>query len=198
MKWKPPIWATCSLFAVAVALTVAKQVVPQESASPAATATGGEQPTAAATASADVPAISVAEARERARMLHDVYEATLRTIHLRYFKENTGVPIPSRAMEDVFARVSRRSKVKAHWIAVNSQAMTLDHEPKDEFEKAAARSLGSGAAEFERVEQRMYRRAAPILLLDSCLKCHAPPPIRVTNTRYAGLVLSMPVKSDSN
>ncbi len=139
--------------------------------------------------------VSVSEARERAKMLHDIYEATLRTIHSRYFKENAGVPIPSRAMEDVFARVTRRSKVTARWIAVNTQAMSLEHEPEDAFEKDAVRILSSGSQEFERVENGVYRRAAPIALFDSCLKCHAPPPIRVTNARYAGLIIGMPVKA---
>ena len=174
----------------AVALIMAKSGVTQEPASPVAKAASEGQ-----TQTGDVASlITVDEARERAKILHDVYESMLRTIHSRYFKENAGVPIPSRALEEVFARVTRRTKTKARWIAVNSQAMSIDHEPVDDFEKAAARVLSAGAQEFELVENGTYRRATPIALLDSCLKCHAPPPIRVTNARFAGLVIAMPVK----
>ena len=191
MSIKPPLWLSCCLMIAAVALLMAKRGVTQEpshSAAKASAESSSVEPGNAARL------ISVDEARERARILHDVYEATLRTIHSRYFKENSGVPIPSRAMEEVFSRVTRRTKVKARWIAVNSQAMDLDHEPADDFEKAAVRVLSAGGQEFEQVENGMYRRATPIALLDSCLKCHAPPPIRVTNARFAGLVIAMPVK----
>lgn len=175
----------------AIALMLATTGVTQE---PANSVTKPAGPNPSSDAAQDLGPISVGEARERAKILHDVYEAMLRTIHSRYFKENAGVPIPSRALEEVFARVTRRTKTKARWIAVNSQAMSLDHEPADDFEKAAVRVLSAGGQEFEQVENGTYRRATPIALLDSCLKCHAPPPIRVTNARFAGLVISMPVK----
>lgn len=159
--------------------------------------TAGHSEAAAAPAKADAPekpGVSLAEARERARLLHDVYDGTLQTVHSRYFRDNdSGLTVPSRALEDVFSRVARRQHVSARWIAVNAQAMSLDHEPKDTFEKNAARALASGKQEFEVVESGRYRRAAPIALFASCLKCHAPPPMRPTGNRVAGLIISMAV-----
>ncbi|MDB5335853.1 MAG: hypothetical protein JWN70_1472 [Planctomycetaceae bacterium] len=197
-KWfpmmpKPPIWLSCCLIAAFAALNLVSHGVTQEPAGTATKAPPKEQPMQGEKGADAPPTIAVVEARERAKMLHEIYETTLRTIHSRYFKDNGSVPIPSRVMEDVFSRVSRKSTVTARWIAVNTQAMSLEHEPEDDFEKEAARTLGSGGQEFERIENGTYRRATPIILFDSCLKCHAPPPIRVTNARYAGLVISMPV-----
>ncbi len=182
--------------AACAALSLVSYGVTQEPAVPAAKPSPKGQPMQAAEGAEAPAVISVVEARERAKMLHEIYETTLRTIHSRYFKDNGSVPIPSRVMEDIFSRVSRKSTVTARWIAVNTQAMSLEHEPEDEFEKEAARTLSSGGQEFERIENGTYRRATPIILFDSCLKCHAPPPIRVTNARYAGLVISMPVKAE--
>lgn len=152
------------------------------------------EPSPAVPPNADEPALpSVVEARERARLLHDSFDATLQTMHQRYFREDAGMMVPSRALEDVFHRMARRSKVSARWLAVNAQAMSLDHEPQDEFEKAAARALAAGKESYELVENGQLRRAGAITLSSSCLKCHAPPPMRPNGNRVAGLIISMPV-----
>lgn len=61
--------------------------------------------------------------------------------------------LPARALEDVFDRVDRKSGVKASWIAVNTRAMSVDHEPKTEFEKKAAEEIAKGKLEYSRVEK---------------------------------------------
>ena len=60
-------------------------------------------------------------------------------IHRIYFREGEKITIPSRAMDDIFARMEHRSNIKSRWIAVNAQAMSLDHKPKDQFEFDAAK-----------------------------------------------------------
>lgn len=141
----------------------------------------------------DVKRITVKEARARAELLHEVYEATLQIMHRRYFREDAKVTIPSKALDDVFYRVSLRTKVKARWLAINARAMSVDHAPKDAFEKQAARALGSGKESHEVVEDGLYRRAGSITLFGSCIKCHAPAPMNLNVRRYAGLVISIPV-----
>lgn len=143
----------------------------------------------------DLPRPTVAEARARARMLHQTYEATLQALHRRYFRDDGKLPVPSKVLDEVFSNLEYRSDVKARWIAVNAQAMTLDHEPKDDFEREAARQLVKNE-EFERVEDGVYRHAGAITLFASCIKCHAPPPMRPDVHRVAGLVISLPVASD--
>ncbi len=153
------------------------------------TPSGGPTPAPAA----DDHRVSVAAARERAELMHRIYAATLDVMHDRYFHNNRAV-VPARAMEDVFAEMERQSRVEARWISVNTRAMSLDHEPRTEFEKAAAEKLGSGQDEYEIVENGYYRRAGAIPLGGGCISCHAgffkTPP---KSPRFAGLIISMPV-----
>jgi hypothetical protein len=140
--------------------------------------------------------ISVSEARDRAKLLHEVYQSTLDAVHHHYFRSDRPV-LPARAMEDVFADVDKRTGVKARWIAVNTQAMSVHHEPDTAFEKRAAAELAGGKSEYEQVEKGVYRRAGVIPLGAGCVGCHtrmsgAP----VKSPRFAGLVISIPVKDE--
>lgn len=145
-------------------------------------------------AAAESPSsVSVAVARDRAKLLHEVYTATLDVMHERYFHGERAV-VPARALEDVFVEVERKYNVQARWIAVNTKAMSLNHEPKGEFEKDAAAALAKGESEFERTEKGEYRRAAPILLHAECVSCHTAFFTQVPKTpRYAGLIIKLPV-----
>lgn len=137
---------------------------------------------------------TVASARERAKLLHDVYATTLEVIHRHYFRRD-GPVLPARAMDDIFEEMARMSGGYANWIAVNTKAMSIDHEPTTEFEKRAAAELSEGKPEVELVTKSVYRRATPILLGTSCVGCHtkmfSEPP---KTPRYAGLVISIPLK----
>lgn len=158
---------------------------------------GANQPEAAtdgAGAADDDLRVPVAVARERAELMHRVYAATLEVLHHRYFHD-TRAMVPARAMEDIFAEMARQSQVEAKWIAVNVRAMSLSHEPKSEFEKAAAREIGDGKEYYELVEDGYYRRAGAIPLASGCVNCHSgffkEPP---KTPRFAALVISVPVK----
>ncbi|RLS56330.1 MAG: DUF3365 domain-containing protein [Planctomycetota bacterium] len=141
--------------------------------------------------------VPVAVARDRAKVMHDIYSATLDTIHHRYFHRDTAV-IPARAMEDVFAEMKRNSQVEARWIAVNLRAMSIDHEPETEFEKQAARVIGGGQSEFEQIEGGYYRRATAIPLVNGCIACHEGSFRQPTKApKFAGLVISIPVATEA-
>ena len=143
----------------------------------------------------DAPA-SVARARENAKLMHNVYASTLDVMHHHFFRNNKAV-LPARALEDVFADMEAQSKVKAKWIAVNTKAMSINHEPKSDFEKKAAAAIGAGKSEFEAVEDGYYRRAAAIPLGSGCVTCHTGLFAGTPKTqRFAGLVISVPVKKE--
>lgn len=151
---------------------------------------------AAAAAAVDELRVPLAAARERAELMHRIYEATLHVMHERYFHDVRAM-VPARALEDVFSELARQSRVEAKWISVNTRAMSLNHEPQTEFEKAAAKEIAAGNDEFERVENGYYRRAGAIPLASGCVNCHtgffnAPP----KTPRFAGLVISVPVKAE--
>lgn len=142
----------------------------------------------------DEKRVSVATARDRAKLLQDVYSTTLDTMHRHYFRRE-GAVLPARALDDVFAEVDRKTKIKSRWIAVNTPAMSINHEPETAFEKKAAAELADGKSEYESTEKGEYLRAAPIPLGAGCVGCHTK--FGATDNkkpRFAGLVISIPVK----
>jgi hypothetical protein len=141
------------------------------------------------------PELSVDEARRQAKLLHSTYEATLHTVHREYFREAGRTPIPSRVLEDIFYWVDEETHGETRWIAVNTEAMSIDHNPESEFEKKAAKVLATGEEEYEQIDHGMYRRAGAITLFASCLKCHESSLTQLrTKRRVAGLVINIPVK----
>ena len=101
-------------------------------------AVAGILPSLESPSMADEPAkaapITVAEARGRAKLLHEAFHATLHIVHLRYYREDEGQIIPARTLESVFGELERRQQVKLRWLAVNATAMNVDHNPKGKFE----------------------------------------------------------------
>lgn len=138
------------------------------------------------------PAATTAAARDRARVLHSVYVSTLDTIHRYYFHANKAV-LPARALEDVFAEIAEKERIEARWIAVNTPAMSIHHEPKTPFERQAAAAIAAGKGSFEQVDGGVYRRAGAIALADGCVACHTGFAKLPTTQRFAGLVISMPI-----
>lgn len=142
--------------------------------------------------------VSVEVARDRAKVMHDIYAASLEMMHHRYFHRNRAV-VPARAMEDVFDVIKGRSNVEAQWIAVNMKAMSIDHVPKSEFAKMAAKEIAAGKPELEVVENGYYRRAGAIPLATGCVGCHGGFFKEPSKTpKFAGLVISVPIINDSD
>jgi Protein of unknown function (DUF3365) len=138
--------------------------------------------------------ITVVEARERAKLMHDIHASTLEAMHRHYFRAERAV-LPARAMDDVFEEIEKKAKVKTRWIAVNTPAMSVDHKPQTKFEKDAVDELSLGKPSFERVEKGAYHRVGVIPLGPGCVACHTrlgSPPSKTP--RVAGLVISIPIK----
>ena len=137
--------------------------------------------------------VGVAVARDRAEILHDAFVATLDVMHDRYFHEEKAV-VPARAMEDVFTAMAHQQQIKARWISVNTRPMSVNHEPKSDFEKLAAKELATGKESLEQIDQGEYRRAAAVPLASGCIACHtgffSPGP---KSPKYAALVITIPL-----
>lgn len=134
------------------------------------------------------------EARQQAEILHETFHATLQIVHLKYYREDEGLTIPSHALEFVFDELTRQKNFQFHWLAVNAEAMNVDHKPQDAFERDAVKALAAGKTEFVRVEKGIYRHAGAITLPSQCLKCHLPNR-KSTEARTAGLVIGVPISS---
>lgn len=164
---------------------------------------GGETPAETGAAKKKAPVIeekdrvSVEVARDRAKLMHDIYAATLDVMHHRYFHREKSV-VPARAMEDVFDEMKLNSKSEARWIAVNLRAMSIDHEPETDFEKHAVREIVAGKSDVETIEGGYLRRATVIPLHDGCISCHEGTFRQPTKTpKFAGLVISIPVAEET-
>lgn len=187
--------------AMCVALAMSAEPEGQAPGEPDPKQPAAEQPAAEQPADATEPAqaaeeakpLSVEAARERAKLMHEMYHATLHVMHDHYFHDSRAV-VPARALEDVFEEMAFSRKVEAKWISVNTRAMSLRHEPESEFEKKAAEEIGAGKEEYERIENGYYQRAAAIQLTAGCVNCHVgffkQPP---KSPRFAGLVIRVPV-----
>lgn len=187
--------------AICVAVALCAEPASPEPASPepagaAASKPGGDEQHAPAKAVDENHRVPVPVARERAELMHRMYAATLDVLHDRYFHDSRAM-VPARAMEDIFAEMARQSQVEARWISVNMRAMSLSHEPRDEFEKSAAKEITAGKDHYESVENGYYRRAGAIPLGSSCVNCHGGFFKQPSKTpRFAGLVISVPVKDE--
>ena len=136
---------------------------------------------------------TVIEARGRARILHETLHGALQVMHRDFFREDEGLKIPSRSLEDVFHELAETYGVKLRWIAVDLKAMSVDNEPKTDFEKEAVRVLKTGRTEFESASDSEFQFAGRIQLSAICLSCHASR--RSSNEeRAAGLVITVPLK----
>jgi len=146
--------------------------------------------------SAPVPQLpTVAEARAQAELLHESFHAALHAIHRQYFRNDEKDAIPAMTLKSVFRELARRRKVELRWLAVNAQAMNVDHEAKTPFEKAAVEAIAAGAESFERTEGGIYRRVGAITLQSECLKCHLPTRSD-TRDRLAGLLIALPLRNE--
>jgi hypothetical protein len=139
-------------------------------------------------------AASVNEARVRAELLHDTIHATLHVVHRDFYREDEGLPIPAASMSKVFKALEEEQGVTLRWLAVDGEAMNVEHKARDDFERSAVASIQKGQKALESTDGGVYRRAAAITLTSECLKCHLPNR-KSTENRSAGLIVSMPLKS---
>ncbi|QDT53458.1 hypothetical protein Pan44_14750 [Caulifigura coniformis] len=134
---------------------------------------------------------SLAEARARAQLLHETLHSTLHVVHRDFYREDDGLPIPAASMTRVFRHLEEEQGVVLRWLAVDGEAMNVDHKARDDFERAAVKAIQADQKPFESREGGVYRRAAAITLRSECLKCHVPNR-KSLEDRFAGLIISMP------
>ena len=136
--------------------------------------------------------LSVDVARDRAKVMQDVYVATLEMLHQRYFHRDRSL-LPARAMQDIFAEIEQRSQVQARWISASLPPMSNDHAPESDFEKRAAKEIAEGSTQLETLDGDYYRRAVAIPLEGGCVGCHAGRGRKPIKKQFAGLVVSIPL-----
>ncbi|WP_145227380.1 hypothetical protein [Gimesia algae] len=68
-----------------------------------------------------------------------------------------------------------------------------DHAPEAESEKLAAEAFSRGKTDQKQIEKGVSRHAGPICRASPCIQYHLPNH-RSTATRFAGLIIPLPVK----
>ena len=106
MKAKCSIWAAM-ICGMAGVLCVAYAFCAEPSAGSRNNLNGGN-PAAPDAAVDEKDRVSLAVAKDRAQVMHDIYVATLDVMHHRFFRHDSAV-VPARAMEDVFSEIQRQS-----------------------------------------------------------------------------------------
>ncbi|MBL9091935.1 MAG: DUF3365 domain-containing protein [Planctomycetaceae bacterium] len=132
------------------------------------------------------------EARGRALLLHESFEAMLHATHHYFYREDEGLPLPAVTMKEVFREIEDRRQVQLRWLAVDGQAMNVAHLPQDKFEREAVAALSKGDETYDHVENGMYRYVGMICLTNECLKCHLPNR-KSTENRSAGIAITMKI-----
>lgn len=143
------------------------------------------------------PASSPAEARARAKLLYETIRGALQVMHRDFFDDENPATIPSASLEDVFQELALSYQVEVKWLVVDTDIVNVDHKPADEFEQQAVKALKNGQAEFSTTEDQRYRFVGPIRLASQCLKCHVQQRTS-TETRVAGLAISLPLAANTN
>ncbi|WP_146537332.1 c-type heme family protein [Rubripirellula reticaptiva] len=140
---------------------------------------------------------NVDEARDRSKLVHEIFRGTLQVVHRDLFDEDNGFAIPSRSLEDVFSELARSYDVDLKWLIVNADVLNIDHVAETDFEKQAVKVLAKGQPALEQVTENRFHYAGAITLHSQCLKCHVKR--RTSNeNRTAGLLISMPIAPDSS
>ncbi len=149
------------------------------------------------TPASDVPRVSLEVARDRARIMHDLYSATLDTLHHHYFHVDKAT-LPARAMEDLFKEIKQQHQSQARWISASFKPMSIDHTPKSDFEIQAAAKIAKGELFVETIDSGFYRRAGSISLNHGCISCHSGTFGSTSpGKKFAGLVISIPIENQA-
>ncbi|MGB7327452.1 MAG: hypothetical protein WBD31_21430 [Rubripirellula sp.] len=183
MKSRPLIPLALAGLVVAASLSAAPSDETRE------TAVGGP---ASDSGDVDERELSIAVTRERAVVTQGIYASTLRMLHDRYFHQDKRV-LPARAMHDIFDDIEQQTGVKTRWISASLKPMSIDHSPKSEFEKLAAKKIADGSPHLELVVDGIYHRAIAIPLTGGCLSCHEDVFQNNGRKKFAGLVVSIPI-----
>lgn len=139
------------------------------------------------------PPATLEEARARALLLHETLHGTLQVMHRDFFIEDESRVIPSASLEDVFEAIAETHQVQLRWLIVETDIVNVDHEPQNDYERAAAKALSAGEKYYEQLDSEEYAYTGAIRLASQCLKCHVQNR-KDTNPRTAGLIIRMPVR----
>ena len=135
------------------------------------------------------------QAREKVRMLDDLYKTFIVLITGEYVK-NPSVLAAATLSKRVFAVMDKKGWHKARLLDATGNPFNPENNPRDKFERDAIKALISGKSYFERVEKvegKEYLRAATSVsaVMVGCISCH---PDRKIGDLLGAISYSIPLK----
>ncbi|KHE91005.1 MAG: DUF3365 domain-containing protein [Candidatus Scalindua rubra] len=115
-------------------------------------------------------------AREKVRMLDDVYKTFIVLITAEYVDDPSVLPAATLTKR-VFESMSRKGWNKARLLDATGTPFNPDNNPRDKFERDAIKAMISGESYFEKVEKvdgKDSLRAATSVraVMKGCIYCH--------------------------
>lgn len=154
----------------------------------------------AATEPVAAPAIAsattLAEARARARLLHETFHGALLAVHRDFFDDDNPGVLPSQSLSDVFEELGKTAGVEIRWLTGNADEVNPDHQPRGDFETAAIGQLKRGATMHDSLIDGELHFVGRIRLASQCLKCHVKSR-RTLEDRFSALKIAVPIRTPS-
>lgn len=127
-------------------------------------------PAPPATKSAPLP--TLAAARERVRMMDDIYVTAVLVTHKMYVRD-PGTPAAVTWAKQVFHGLQGKGWPEARILSGVDRPLNPENDPSDPFERDAVAAFRAGKPSFERVEGGVLRYATALHVVDaSCITCH--------------------------
>ena len=127
-------------------------------------------PSTSPTRSAPLPTLT--EARQRVRMMDDIYVTGVLATHKMYVRD-PGTPAAVTWAKQVFRGVRGKGWPEARILNGADRPLNPENDPTDAFEREAVAAFRAGKRSVERVEGGTLRYATPIHVVDeSCIQCH--------------------------
>ena len=143
---------------------------------------------------------AVARARREVKMLDDIYKTGVVLVTENFVDGNSSVPAGT-VFKQLFAAAKAKGWHEVRLLDATGDAIDDDNLPRDEFERAAVKSLLGGQDYVEAVVrkegQRYLRAATPIpVVMEKCIECHAHYADVPQGRAIGALAYTLPIQED--
>jgi hypothetical protein len=116
-------------------------------------------------------------AREKVKMLDDLYKNAVVSITRRYVEAKTEQPAIMVA-QDVFGAMEKQGWHSAKLVDATGEPLNEENAPQTDFEKDAMKAINSGKPYFDRVvgqgkDRRLLAATVVPVVMKRCADCHA-------------------------
>ena len=120
---------------------------------------------------------AVERTRQEVKMLDDLFKTTIVLVTEHYVTDPSILPAAT-ASKALFAAMKEKGWYEVRLLGFTDILKNEENKPSDAFEKAAAKQLVGGKAEYEEVVEKGGKRYLRVatgvpVVMEKCLMCHA-------------------------